>query len=480
MAVPSTDLEWLTYLALRHDAEKPELEALDHYYEGTQPLAYMHPEIQREVGDRIKPLVLFWPQLVVDAVEERLDVEGFRLPDEDTADDDLWRVWQANDMDEQTQLGHVDALVMRRYFVVVGSNEADRDTPLVTAESPLEMFADIDPRTRKVRAALRRVLEQDDLARLGERYATLYLPNRTVWYEWGEGGQGWREVDRDEHNLGEVPVVPVVNRGRLSSRRDRHGRATRRLGTSELAPIIPLSDAANKIATDMMLTADAHAIPLRGFWGLSPEDLTDKDGNQLTAIQAMMRKFLTLPQPEGDGAQGKEFEFSAADLKNFHGTVELLARQASGMAGLPPNYFGLAADDAASADAIRSRETRLVKRCERKHRSFGGSYEESSRLVRRFQTGEWDPRLRQLETIWRDAGTPTVAQAADAATKKFQIGIVPLRQTREDLGYTDAQIRRMEEEDEKALQRDPVGVIARGMTGEPVPAERDGDAQPVA
>lgn len=478
MALPTSELEWVTYLAQRHDAEKAELEDLDRYYEGTQPLTYMHPEIQREVGDRIKPLVLFWPQLVVDAVEERLDVEGFLLPDEDAGDEDLWRVWQANNMDEQTQLGHVDALVMRRYYVAVGSNEDDETTPLMTAESPLEMYADIDPRTRKVRAALRRVLEVGDVARASERFATLYLPDRTVWYEHGD--DGWQEIDRDDHGLGEVPVVPVVNRARLSSRQDRFGRYTRRLGTSELAPIIPLSDAANKIATDMMLTSEFHAIPLRGFWGIGPGDLQDKDGNSLTALQAIMNRFLTLPQPDGDGTQGREFQFTAADLKNFHGTLDQLARTASAMAGLPASYFGLAADDAASADAIRSREARLVKRAERKHTSYGGSYEQAMRIVRRIQSGDWEPRLRRLETDWRNAATPTIAQSADAAVKLYTTQpepILPLSQARRRVGMTDGQIRLARQEDAERRRREPLAEIARQFSDNGAVPEPSGAAQ---
>jgi hypothetical protein len=273
VALPETDLDWLTYLSRRHDAERPELEAYDRYYDGTQPLTYMHPEIMREVADRIQPVIIAWPQLCIDSLEERLDVEGFRLPDEESADDDLWRVWQANDMDEQSQLGHVDALTMRRYYVAGGTNETDDDTPLLTAESPLEVFADHDPRTRKVRAALRRVVEADTVARIGTRYATLYLPNATVYYEWNGGG--WLVTNRDDHNLGEVPIVPVVNRARLNQSRRIRGMTQLRHGRSELDPVIPLSDAANKIATDMMLAAEFVSIPLRGLWGVGPEDLVD-------------------------------------------------------------------------------------------------------------------------------------------------------------------------------------------------------------
>jgi len=45
----------------------------------------------------------------------------------------------------------------------------------------------------------------------------------------------------------------------------------------------------------------------------------------------------------------KTSQFSASDLKNFETVVELYARLAAGVSGLPPNYFGLQADDAASA-----------------------------------------------------------------------------------------------------------------------------------
>lgn len=103
----------------------------------------------------------------------------------------------------------------------------------------------------------------------------------------------------------------------------------------------------------------------------------------------------------------------------------------------------------------------MVKGAERMQRTFGGSWEQTMRNGRVIATGTDDPRMRQLETIWRDASTPTVAQKADASVKKFTAGIVPLRQTREDLGYTDTQIGLMEGEDAKALESNPLNVFAR-------------------
>lgn len=485
MALPTDDQEWVTRLAAMHDAERPRMKLMDDEYELRAPRSYMHPEILRELGDRLAQVVIAWPLMVVDSLDERLDVEGFRLPDQDSGDDDLWRVWQENNADEESQLAHVDALVMKRSYIAVGTNEDDADTPLMTFESPLEVFADVDPRTRRVRAALRRWVDtHDSPARATESYATLYLPDRTVFYEMagaGIGGTGtlptgvWRETDRDEHGLGQVPVVPIVNRARLA---DRWGR-------SEFAPILPLAHAANKIATDMMVAAEFVALPLRAIFGVGPDDLEDIQGNKLTALQAMLGRLLTMPDPDGTA---KPFEFRSADLSNFHATVDALAKLVVSITGLPPHALGFTTDNPASADAIRSAESRWVKRAERKQRAFGGAHEQAMRLVRRVQTGAWDPDLKRLETVWRDASTPTVAQSADAAVKKYQAGIVPLPQVRRDLGYSDAQIALMQEQDaqaqaaEAALFKLPTATeqIAIQQPRSAVPPDVTGPPQPAA
>lgn len=428
MALPDTPADWLTYLKPVLQKERAALQVLNNEYELQAQRLYMHPEIFREIGDRLEQVVIAWPQLVVDSVEERLDPLGFRLP-KGEPDDDLWRVWQANNLDEEAQLGRVDALVMKRSYLCVGTDEDDPDTPLVTVESPLEVYADIDPRDRSVRAAIRYYDQPSTDGRTREEFATVYLPGMTVWYDSASGQ--WKEVDRDEHGLGVVPVVPLVNRSRVA---DRYGR-------SELSPILPLVHAANKQATDMMVGSEFLALPLRGVMGLRRSDLVDENGNQLTALQAILGRLLAL-----SNADGKIFEFKAADLKNFHDSISQLGQLVASIAGLPPHYLGFTTDNPASADAMRSAEMRLVKRAERKMVPFGGAYEQAMRLVRRFQTGEWDPGLKRLETIWRDAATPTRAQTADASVKLHAERIISTRQAQEDNGYTEAAIARMNEE----------------------------------
>ena len=459
--------EWVAYLARVHEAQKPGLEELNRYYEGQQPLSYIHPELLEELGEQLKQVVINWPRLVVDALEERLDVEGFRYADDEAAAEDLWKIWQANGMDEQSQQAHVDALTMRRAFLTVGTNEKDAATPLVPVESPLQMHVDWDPRTRAVRAALKRWHEQDPITdAITDRYATLYLPNETVRFS-QTTPTGWQIVDRDEHKLGAVPVVPLVNRPRLM----RPG------GVSELADVLPLSNAACKIATDMMVSAEYHAMPRRVAFGVDEEDFTDSDGNAVSVWSRLVGRIWATAKGRGGEDGADVIQFPEAQLSNFHATIEILARLVASLAGQPPNYMGLDTNNPPSADAIRSAETRLVKRAERRHRPFGGSYEQMNRLILRVRDGAWDPRALSLETLWRDPATPTYAQKADAVTKLVQTGILPVEQAREDLGYTAVQRERMRHMDSDALNRAMGGDLAAEYGPKPTPPVADPQPQ---
>ena len=70
-------------------------------------------------------MVVNWPEVVVDSVARRLNVEGFRLGQGGEADDELWRIWTANQMDEESPLAHVDALVHGVAYLLVWGNDFD-------------------------------------------------------------------------------------------------------------------------------------------------------------------------------------------------------------------------------------------------------------------------------------------------------------------------------------------------------------------
>lgn len=446
-------------------AQRPH-RTLDAYYNGRQRVEQLGlavpPELRRFLT------IVAWPGTYADAIEERIDLEGFRLPGDTDADADLWRVWQANGLDEESQLAHLDALVLGRSFIAVGAGDADtpdavdlaggegdRDTalPLVTVESANEMAVELSPRTRRVAAAAK-VYQDGDTRR-----ATLYQPNVTVWLE--RANANWNEVDRDEHALGVVPVVPLANRPRLSQRE----------GRSQLERVIGLTDAAARALTNAQLATEIMAIPQRWVLGASKGDFVDRDGEVLTTWEAYFGAIWALKNPDAKAGQ-----FSAADLANFKTIVDHYASLVAGVTGLPMRYLGQATANPPSAEGIRADESRIIKTCERFHRGAGGSWELAMRLSRRILDGDWDPRLRQLETLWRDPATPTRAQQADAAVKLVQAGILPVEAAWEDMGYSVQRRDKLRAMRDAELARDPVREIAANLAGgNPPPAPVDAD-----
>lgn len=415
--------------ASRHsDLTMPELEE---YYRGAQPLSFLHPEVAERVDGRLRSLVINLPRLVVDSIEDRLDVEGFRLAD--GPDDELWRIWQANDLDEWSQLAHLDSLILARSFALVWPNPDDPATPLVTVESARQMRVEYDASRKRILSATKTWSED------GRDFCTMYDPNWIVRYENAAESKAepdWRPREEPIENvMGVVPVVLFPNRPSL----------LRPQGESEMTDVIPITDALNKLATDMMTSAEYHAMPRRWATGI------DMGGN---VTEERVRE--KVKQRWSDATAGRVWlaekndvtfgQFPEASLDAYVSASNMLTQRASAITGLPPHYFGLAGENPASAEALRAAEAVLVERVKRKHRVLGGCWERVMRLAMLAREGEMPAGMESLETIWRDPETPTVAQKADAAVKLHAEGIVPTGQIREDLGYTPLQIERMEAE----------------------------------
>jgi hypothetical protein len=470
-----TPEETLIHLDGKLLKQQSPLRRMDAYYEGRQPLRFLALELKEEFGERLSELVINWPEMVADAYEARLDLTGFRFPgstsngvEVDQSDADVWRIWQDNDMDRQSQQAHLESITLGRAYAIVGARGAleegpddsgidpfdeDTDSPLITVEHPTQCITEQDPRTRRPVAALKRWKDADKVQR-----ATLYLPDSTRHYA---KSRRWVEQDVDDHGLGVVPVVPLVNRARML----KHD------GRSEFASVIPLADAANKMATDMMVSGEFHAMPRRWALGMSKEDFEDENGNPISPFEQIAGRLWAHRKKPGEVAVG---QFPESDLAVFHNTIRVLAQLAAQLAALPPHYMSFNTDNPASADAIRSSEAQMVKRVERKQTGLGSDWRRLMAIALRIRDGEkWDRRARRLKVVWRDASTPTVAQAADAAVKKRQQGITTLRQARIDLGYSPEEIQRMEEEDAAEAARNPSATIARALAGgtpiEPAP-----------
>lgn len=227
------------------------------------------------------------------------------------------------------------------------------------------------------------------------------------------------------------------------------GRLLEPNGRSELADVLPIVDAIAKLGTDLMTSAEFHAMPRRWATGveLQEEPVLDEHGND-TGETRLSNPFSDQPGRTwiAEDAETRFGQFEEAALEGFVRAIELLTWQLASCTGLPPHTFGLTKGQFPSAEGIRAAEAPLVQIAERKQKALAGSWEEVMRLAVQVRDGAVPDPMQRMETVWASAETRTPAQAADAAVKLVTAGIVPAEATWESLGFTPQQqeaMRRM-------------------------------------
>lgn len=426
-----TTADLFAQLGRRLDEQTPALSTLDAYYCGRQPLSFLSDKAREALGTGFRTLSVNFPRLAVTAVAERLRVDGFRLGGVEAADADMWRIWRRNRMADGSAQAHLDALALGRSFVIVWAG-ADRATPRITVESARQVTAITDPATRQVTAALKRWEEPADLSGVpGPSRGVVYEPDRITVYSCAAPGVpadsgAWKTVRVLPNPLGVAPVIPVVNRGRIL---DLDGR-------SEMADLLDLADALNKLGADLMTGSEYFARPRR--WATGVEIVEDDDGNPVDVFDEARRVWQAEP------ADAKFGQMQGADLSAYSNAIAVVTQQIGALSSLPPHYLGLHGDQPASADALRSSEATLVARAIDKQRAFGQAWADVASLVIAARDGI-DPATVDADVVWASAETRTPAQAADAASKLVAAGIIPADQALDDLGYTPTQVEHIRE-----------------------------------
>lgn len=377
-------------------------------YEGAHVVRDLGIALPPEMRDVLS--VVGWPAIAVDALEERLDIEGFAWPDGSIENLGVDEIVAENDLLVESGLGHLDSLIHGISFAAVSHGDTSKGEPeaLITLEPPTRMTVEWDRRLRRASAAA--FAEWDECGELSK--ASLYLPHQTVHLV-RDGG--WQIEDVQEHKLGRVPVVRLVNRPRGS----------RVWGATEITrPVIAFTEMACRSLLRMEVSAEFYSAPQRWAMGVRPEDFQDANGNQISAWKTVMGVLWAMGRdPETNEAPTVgQFpaQSPAPNLDQIKGLASLFAAEAA----IPVTYLGFHTQNPPGGDGIRAAEARLVKRAERRQRVFGLAWPELIRLSLLVRDGELPPKASRISTVWRDASTPTAAATADQVLKYVSSGVL--------------------------------------------------------
>ena len=169
---------WLVQLYRRLLARGPLVNKYERYYDGDHPLSFVTSEYRTEFETMLRGVSDNWMPLVVDAVEERLHVEGFRMGEDPAGDKDAWRIWQENSLDADSELLHSTALQTGASYALVWYGENDR--PQITVEHPAQCLIAYESGSQRKRAAAIKAWVDEWT---GDVRVNIYLPDGIYKYK---------------------------------------------------------------------------------------------------------------------------------------------------------------------------------------------------------------------------------------------------------------------------------------------------------
>lgn len=435
------ELKGLGNLLARLDAAAPIIGRRDMYYRGRQPLRFLVDDVSAD----LRGLNVNLCRVAVQALAERLRVTGFRVAvDGRDVSERAWELWRGSNMDMLLGSMIADALALGSSYLVVWVDSDGR--PTVTGEKAELVAVERDPINGGVIAAVKRWQVTDAAGVVVEEHAVKYLPTRIVHLRKTADRGRYEFVSAVDNPLGVVPVVPLVNVDRVGDR----------AGYSVIDDLAPLVDALSKLLADMLTASEAVARPRRWATGVTLEDdepgfTADDYTDGFTADAAPLAPPAgeVPPAADPDGVQSpfaddnrmmisedpasKFGQLPGADLAGYKTAVELLMQQIRAVAALPAHMAGVSTTNPSTAEAMRASESSLTTRAESRIRVFDAPIQWAIRLLVAIDAGVPPARV-SAEVLWADPSTASPAQAADAAVKLFQEGLLTRAEARQRVG----------------------------------------------
>lgn len=464
--------ELVAELSAELENRSGEAQLLSDYYRGEQPLRFASSEFREFFAERYEQFSDNWCAVVADAPVERLTVTGVKPYRAEKADVESWRVWMANGLDADSQLGFLGSVVASRSFCLVWGDPADADTPKVTFEDASQAVVAYAPGSRRERVAGLRVWQDGET-----EFACLYMPDELWKFERpvstikqqspnlaavSDDLRRWKprelaeEPNPQRNPMGEVPLVELPNRPTLADD-----------PISDIRGVVPMQDAVNVVWAFGLNAADFASFPQRAVLGaeLPKVPILDDQGNVVGERPVELERFsvekLLWIEPNAEGNTPQIAEWTAANLSNYTILLDQAIGHIAAQTRTPQHYLiGKMAN--LSGDALIAAETGLVKRTQEKQLWLGQALREVFRLIALAQgnTAKADA-LVAGSVLWADAESRNMAQLTDSLLKLKTIGF-PFEFLAARYGLTPTEVAEVVAMKQREAELDPVAQLMNG------------------
>lgn len=434
--------QWRVYCQAKLDGQMTRVKRYSSYYDGEFPMLrqVISNEDRRVFLRLLRECGANWCELIVNAVAERLAVVGFRFGGP-SADPHAWLIWQANQIDADSEMAQTDALVCGHSYVSVQPDDSSPVGVTIVGEHPTETTVVYEPGSRRRRAAAYKsyVDPVDQSAN-----AVLELPDVIVFWRKSTMNNTWGDpYDVTPNPLGAVSVVELRP-------------APRTVGCprSELHSALVFQDRINTTIFNRLVATDYGAF--RQVWATGVTLDKNPDGTARKPFNVGANRLLTNENPAG--AFGM---FAESTLAGYLGAVAADVQHLAAITQTPPHYL-LGGIVNASGDALKAAETGLVAKVRRRAAHLGEGWGEVMRLA---FTVLGDAKAADVtsEVIWRDFESRSEGETVDALVKMATLE-VPREVLWQRWGASPPEVDRWREMLAKQQAENPVPDV-------PVPAQ---------
>lgn len=422
---------WLKRLSERLLVEAPHYQLLDDYYTGIAAVPTMATKAIRQAYQRLMRMSRTnLAELVVEAVRERVDPNGFRTgaDADDLGDKTAWSYWQKNSLDADFALVTSACFSMGVSYMMVGDVDEEIGVPLITPEDPRQTITEQDPvRRRKAIAGMKTFCDTD-----GTQVAYLYLPGEVYRFRrsaTSTAATEW-ELDADVMELS-APIVPLV---RFACRPDMYGHSF-----GEFEKHLGILDRINYQVLSRLEVATLQAFKQRAVKGMKTRDENGVEIDYDDIFKSDPGALWLLP------ATAEMWESGAVDLGPMRLAIRDDVQDLAAVTRTPMFYLSPDSANGSAEGASLAREGLIFKAKDRL-RQLGESVEQTMSYAFMMAGDDQRANRADMEVIWSPPERYTLNERYAAAAQAQAAG-VPWRTVMTSvLQFSPQEVDRMEAE----------------------------------